>query len=210
MPILQADTAYTFSKIFELKAPPDELIQELGYRLVRADVQLPQYLGELDRLERTRSAIEEMLPYVDLSTEMARREILISGVVKDLIHYTHAQLRIEYPLKVSAYLQGNLDYLMRTHLMRTQAELLVIEAKQEDLRNGFTQLAAELMALDQWENGIDAQVLPQLVGVVTTGDLWQFGWLDRAAKVITQVVNIYAVPKELEILQRILIKVLMP
>jgi hypothetical protein len=210
MPILQADTSYTFSKIFELKAPPDELIQELGYRLVRADVQLPQYLGELDRLERTRSAIEEMLPYVDLSTEMARREILISGVVKDLIHYTHAQLRIEYPLKVSAYLQGNLDYLMRTHLMRTQAELLVIEAKQEDLRNGFTQLAAELMALDQWENGIDAQVLPQLVGVVTTGDLWQFGWLDRAAKVITQVVNIYAVPKELEILQRILIKVLMP
>jgi hypothetical protein len=210
MPILQADTSYTFSKIFELKAPPDELIQELGYRLVRADVQLPQYLGELDRLERTRSEIEEMLPYVDLSTEMARREILISGVVKDLIHYTHAQLRIEYPLKVSAYLQGNLDYLMRTHLMRTQTELLVIEAKQEDLRNGFTQLAAELMALDQWENGIDAQVLPQLVGVVTTGDLWQFGLLDRPRKVITQVVNIYAVPKELEILQRILIKVLMP
>jgi hypothetical protein len=205
MSILQADTVYTFSKIFELKAPPDELIQELGYRLVRADVQLPQYLGELDRLERTRSEIEEMLPYVDLSTEMARREILISGVVKDLIHYTHAQLRIEYPLKVSAYLQGNLDYLMRT-----QTELLVIEAKQEDLRNGFTQLAAELIALDQWENGIDAQVLPQLVGVVTTGDLWQFGLLDRAAKVITQVVNIYAVPKELEELQRILIKVLMP
>jgi hypothetical protein len=205
MSILQADASYTFSKIFELKAPPDELIQELGYRLVRADVQLAQYRGELDRLERTRSEIEEMLPYVDLSTEMARREILISGVVKDLIHYTHAQLRIEYPLKVSAYLQGNLDYLMRT-----QTELLVIEAKQEDLRNGFTQLAAELIALDQWENGVKADVLPQLVGVVTTGDLWQFGLLDRAAKVITQVVNIYAVPKELEVLQRILIKVLMP
>jgi hypothetical protein len=205
MSILQAAASYTFSKIFELKAPPDELIQELGYRLVRADVQLAQYRGELDRLERTRSEIEEMLPYVDLSTEMARREILISGVVKDLIHYTHAQLRIEYPLKVSAYLQGNLDYLMRT-----QTELLVIEAKQEDLRNGFTQLAAELIALDQWENGVKADVLPQLVGVVTTGDLWQFGLLDRAAKVITQVVNIYAVPKELEVLQRILIKVLMP
>jgi hypothetical protein len=205
MSILQADASYTFSKIFELKAPPDELIQELGYRLVRADVQLAQYRGELDRLERTRSEIEEMLPYVDLSTEMARREILISGVVKDLIHYTHAQLRIEYPLKVSAYLQGNLDYLMRT-----QTELLVIEAKQEDLRNGFTQLAAELIALDQWENGVKADVLPQLVGAVTTGDLWQFGLLDRAAKVITQVVNIYAVPKELEVLQRILIKVLMP
>ncbi len=205
MSILQADASYTFSKIFELKAPPDELIQELGYRLVRADVQLAQYRGELDRLERTRSEIEEMLPYVDLSTEMARREILISGVVKDLIHYTHAQLRIEYPLKVSAYLQGNLDYLMRT-----QTELLVIEAKQEDLRNGFTQLAAELIALDQWENGVKADVLPQLVGVVTTGDLWQFGLLDRSAKVITQVVNVYAVPKELEELQRILVKVLMP
>jgi hypothetical protein len=60
MPILQPDAAYTFSQIFELKAPPDELIQELGYRLVRADVQLPKYLGELDRLERTRSAIEKI------------------------------------------------------------------------------------------------------------------------------------------------------
>jgi hypothetical protein len=205
MAILQADTAYTFSQIFALKAAPDELIQELGYGLVRADVQLPQYGGELDRLERTRSAIEEILPYVDLSTEMARREILISGVVKDLIHYTHAQLRIEYPLKVSAYLQGSVDYLMRT-----QTELLVIEAKQEDLRNGFTQLAAELIALDQWDKGVSAAVLPQLVGAVTTGDLWQFGLLDRAAKVITQVVNVYAVPKELEVLQRILVKVLIP
>jgi hypothetical protein len=62
MAILQADASYTFSQLFALKASPDELMQELGYGLVRADVQLPQYEGELDRLERTRSAILEILP----------------------------------------------------------------------------------------------------------------------------------------------------
>ena len=47
---------------------------------------------------------------------------------------------------MSEHLQGYFDYLLRN-----QAWIIVIEAKHEDLYNGFTQLATELIALDQWD-----------------------------------------------------------
>lgn len=112
MKVLKPGGTYTFSKIFELKIPTDELADEFGYTLSKKKLELRQYGGELDRLEELRSRIEEVLPYVDLSNEASRREILISRVVTELVHYTKAQLRIEYPININQKLQGYLDYLI--------------------------------------------------------------------------------------------------
>ena len=111
--LLDPNHSYTFSKIFDLKILADELANEFGYSYTRKKLQLAQYSGTLDRLDETRSRIEEILPYVDLANETLRRKILISRVVIEVIHYTKAQLRIEYPIKVTSHLQGCLDYLMR-------------------------------------------------------------------------------------------------
>jgi hypothetical protein len=135
---------------------------------------------------------------VNLANEATRREVLISPVVMEVVHYTQAQLRIEYPVKVSEQLQGYVDYLLRT-----QCHLIVIEAMQEDMTNGFTQLAMEMIALDQWP---DTPLQSQIIGAVTTGNLWQFGRLDRASKVMEQGLNSYRVTKDLEQLLRILIR----
>jgi hypothetical protein len=198
--ILQPEIAYTFSDIFKLKPELEFLLGEFGYSLNRTSLDLPRYPGELDRLDQTFDRIEEMLAFVDLTNETARREILISPVVTDVVHYTHAQLRIEYPLKVSPQLQGNLDYLLRG-----TAELLVIEAKQEDVTNGFAQLAAELIALDQWGRSPDPSQQRFITGAVSTGVLWQFGLLDRQEKLFKQGTNSYRVPEDLETLLRILV-----
>jgi len=200
MRVLDPSQSYTFSKIFELKAEVDALAADFGYSLKRSRLALPQYTGELDRLEQLRDRIEEVLPYVNLANEATRREVLIAGVVLDLIHYTHAQLRIEYPIKVSEQLQGLLDYLLRT-----QNNLLVIEAKQEDLTNEFTQLVAELIALDRWQDSIQQ---PILIGAVTTGTVWQFGRLHRETKEIDQGLKLYLVPDDLDPLMRILVQAL--
>ena len=82
---------------------------------------------------------------LDLTNETARREIFIAPIVSELVRITHARLSIEYPLQVTPQLQGSLDYYLRT-----QTHLLVKEAKQADLTRGFTQLAMEMIALDQW------------------------------------------------------------
>jgi hypothetical protein len=198
--ILTPQQPYTFSKIFDLKIEADELVAEFGYTLQRTSLNLPLYSGELDRLEELRSRIQEVLPYVSLVNETARREVLISRVVLELVHYTKAQLRIEYPIKVTEQLQGYLDYLIRT-----ETELLVIEAKREDLDYGFTQLAAQMIALDQWEKTPDQDIL---LGVVTTGKIWQFGRLDRAHKHIDQGLEQYRVPEDLDSVMRILVAAL--
>jgi hypothetical protein len=198
--ILIPQQPYTFSKIFDLKIEADELVVEFGYTLQRTALNLPQYSGELDRLEELRSRIQEVLPYVSLVNETARREVLISRVVLELVHYTKAQLRIEYPIKVTEQLQGYLDYLIRTN-----TELLVIEAKREDLDYGFTQLAAEMIALDQWEKTPAQDIL---LGVVTTGKIWQFGRLNRVRKHIEQGLEQYRVPEDLDSVMRILVAAL--
>jgi hypothetical protein len=200
MNILTPQQPYTFSKIFDLKIEADELVAEFGYTLQRTALNLSQYSGELDRLEELRSRIQEVLPYVSLANETARREVLISRVVLELVHYTKAQLRIEYPIKVTEQLQGYLDYLIRT-----DTELLVIEAKREDLDYGFTQLAAQMIALDQWEKTPEQDIL---LGVVTTGKIWQFGRLDRARKHIDQGLEQYRVPEDLDSVMRILVAAL--
>ena len=171
MKVLEPTGSYTFSKIFELKLIAQDLAAEFGYTLTRKRLSLPQYQGELDRIRELQNRIEETLPYVNLSTETARREILVSPIILDLIHYTKAEVRIEYSIKVTEQLQGYLDYFLQQH-----NQLLIIEAKKEDLDFGFTQLAAQLIALDQWEvdNPTD-----HILGAVTTGKIWEFGLLDR-------------------------------
>jgi len=170
---------------------------------------LPQFTANLDRLDNLKSRIEESLPYISLTSEAARRELLIAPLLLDLVHYTRAQLRIEYPLTVTEQLKGSLDYYLYS-----VGKLLVIVgvacpqdvAKNADLAKGFTQLAVELIALDKWTDSEQ----PILQGAVSTGDIWQFGILHREQKQIQQGLTLYRVPDDLESLVRILIKILEP
>jgi hypothetical protein len=200
MKIINPEQSYTFSKIFELQVNVDELVADFGYSFSRNKLNLSLYEGELDRLQQLTERIEEILPNVILSSEISRREILIAPVVTELIHYTNAQLRIEYSLKVSEQLQGNLDYLLYNH-----HSLIIIEAKRENLDSGFTQLCAELIALDKWKKIGEQEII---LGAVTTGNIWQFGRLNRAKKHIEQGLESYRVPEDIEPLMRILVQAL--
>jgi hypothetical protein len=203
MSLLDHQQNYTFSRYFDMGLEASELAAELGYTLARKNLQLPQFVGELDRIGELHDRLEEVLPYVPLTSELARREIIISRVITEVIHYTHAELRIEYPLKVSNWLQGSLDYLFQ--LKNPATQFVVIEAKYEDLTRGFTQLVAELVAIDQWEKTPNLEQQPQVIGAVTTGLSWQFGRLDRASKRLEQGINSYRVPEDLDAVMRILV-----
>ena len=172
-----------------------------GVTLQRQSLTLPRYAGPLDRLVDLKTRIEESLPRLSLTSEMARREFLIAPVLTDVLHYTQASLNVEYPVAVSNQLKGSLDYLLQN-----DSTFLVSEAKNEDLERGFVQLAIELIALDQWIDS-DQTVLQ---GAISTGNIWQFGQFDRQARHVTQDLNLYRVPADLEDLLRILVYVLAP
>jgi hypothetical protein len=172
--ILDPTESYTFSDYAELSFDTSDILAELGVTLTNKALQLPHQLPiSLDAL---RLELQENLTLVSPSSEIARRECLIFPILKTLCKTLNVPLKIEYPVRVSNLLKGSFDYFIPTPY-----NLLVIEAKNADLACGFTQLAVELIALDQW---IDSSV-PLLYGAVTTGDTWKFG------------VYTYAVPSDL-------------
>jgi hypothetical protein len=197
--ILQPSQSYTFRQYFEVTYEPEDILAEFGYTLKRSLLNLPQSTTELDRLDNLKNRIQESLPYISLTSKAARRELLIAPILLDVVHYTQAQLRIEYPLTVTEQLKGSLDYYLYS-----VGKLLVVEAKNADLAKGFTQLAVELIALDRWIDS-DRDILE---GAVSTGDIWQFSVLHRQQKQIVQGLTLYRVPDELESLMRILVKIL--
>jgi hypothetical protein len=194
----QLEQNYTFADYFKLNYEPEDILGYFGYELQLQNLALPRYTGELDRLQSLQQRIEESLPYISLTSEMARREFLIAPILIDLSHYTQAKLRVAYMINASSQLKGELDYYIQS-----QNNLLVIEAKNADLQKGFTQLAVELIALDRL-----LEMTPdtlQLTGAVSTGNIWQFGILDRSKKQITQDLVLYRVPTDMEELLRILV-----
>ncbi|MEY2983826.1 MAG: hypothetical protein RLZZ568_443 [Cyanobacteriota bacterium] len=180
--------SYTFSNYFDLNIEPEDLLAEFNYGFTRQQLTLPQSNQDFSSLASLQESLKRRLPFVSLSSEIARREVLIAPILLTLIDYTQAQLRIEYSLTVSEQLKGSLDYYLHT-----QKSLIVIEAKKADLSRGFTQLAIELIALDRW---LDDGENP-LYGAVSTGDVWQFGRLDRRQKTIDQDLNLFRVPADL-------------
>ncbi len=68
----------------------------------------------------------------------------------------------------------------------------------------LAQLAVELVALDQWLNS-DTKVL---YGALSMGDIWRFGVLDRQTKQVTQDINLFRVPADLDELLNILVAIL--
>lgn len=197
--IIQPDRSYTFADYFKLNFAPQDILAYFNVTLQRRNLTLPSYRGTLDRIDELNDRIVESLPRVGLSSEIARREFLIAPVLVDVLHYTQAQLNVEYPISVSHQLKGALDYLLQD-----RQTFLVIEAKKEDLERGFLQLAIELIALDRW---IESEQ-PILYGAISTGSIWQFGRFDRQSSQMTQDLNLYRVPADLEALLRILVGIL--
>jgi hypothetical protein len=184
--ILDPAESYTFSKYAELSFDTADILAEFNVSLSNTGLQLPQQLP-IDP-EALRIELQENLTLVDPSSEIARREALIFPILKTVCKFIHAPLKIEYPVRVNSWLKGSFDYFIPT-----PQNLLVIEAKNADLAKGFTQLAVELIALDQWTNS----TAPMLYGTVTTGDTWKFGVFQRQERIICKDINTYAIPNNL-------------
>lgn len=198
MSILNENSNYSFCSYFELSNDTDEILAEFDYAFTRKRLQLPKTKSEIKGLIELRNSIEETIPYVTLSSEAAKREILIAPVLSRVAVITKRLLRIEYPVKVNNLLQGNLDYLIQS-----QHSLVVIEAKRDDMTKGFTQLAVEMIALATLEKSPDI-----LYGVVTMGDVWVFGILEQASRIITRDITSYTLPDGLEEIVKILVGIL--
>lgn len=184
--ILDPAASYSFSQYAALPFDTADILAEFGVAFQSASLQLP----EQQPLDPTPLIHEltENLALVNPTSEIARRESLIFPVLKTVCKFIQSPLKIEYSIQVSNQLKGNVDYFIPT-----PQNVIIIEAKNADLGKGFTQLAVELIALDQWlDTPVDC-----LYGAVTTGDTWKFGLFYRQQKLIQKDINTYGVPNDL-------------
>jgi len=197
--VIDPNKSYTFSDYFELNPPLDDLLAYFGYSRQVHSAILPRSQNDLSYFSHLKSQFEIHLQIVDLNSEAARCQVLVAPILFNVGAYLHTRVQIEYALNVNKQLKGKIDYYMQR-----QRNLLIIEAKNDDLGRGLTQLAVELIALDKWRESDDKP----LYGSISVGDVWRFAMLDRQTKVITQDINSYSVPTDLEELLRILIAIL--
>ena len=140
----QDGTTYTFSQIFDLNSETDKILADLGYRYRENPLSLPYRTPcSAPQLDLMRTQMRERLPYVPLTSQAARRALYVSPLLFAALDQARFTMHIDCPV-TAARLRGTVDYLLQgAH------EVIVAAARDTDMTRGFTQLAAQMVALSE-------------------------------------------------------------
>lgn len=199
-PIIDKTKSYSFIDYFNLNLPAKQVVAEFDYEFSFANLELPQASLDNIKLESLKAEYARKMQFVGLQNETARREFFIAPLFFRLLDYVETRIDFEYNLDVNALLKGKIDYFLRA-----DGTFTVVEAKFADMENGFTQLAVEMIAVDKYYEDEKGDFI---YGAVTVGDIWRFGVLDRANKIILRDFGAYSIPANLEQLFAILLGIL--
>jgi tetrahydromethanopterin S-methyltransferase subunit E len=137
-------------------------------------------LQPIEPSDTLRIAIEDSLPTVAASSEKARSEGLIYPVLMETRRILNKQVSLfsgeEFAVDEAAGLTGIVDFLMSRspQISAIQAPaIVVVEAKKADLRSGFGQCVAEMVAADRF-NHRKGKAIHHVYGIVTSGTQWRF------------------------------------
>lgn len=188
--IFKEGKKYTFSDYFEMGHPTEEIVTALGYTLISQLLPLPQN-NQFDPtvLENLKNSYYALVPKISLNSEIAKRELMIAPLLHAVIKTVEAKLNIEYSIEIDDKLSGTIDYLFHS-----TKQLIVIEAKKGDLERGFNQLAAEMIAVDKYE---EANLSARLYGAITIGEVWRFAILERNPKTLLKDIHTFRFPEDL-------------
>lgn len=114
------------------------------------------------------------------ASEAARCEIIIFPILREVYkrYSKHCALWVQKPFSYDENLTGTPDYLFTTKSPLGKTVwgiplLVIIEAKRNDFEQGWGQCLAELIAAQK----INQDPSRLVYGIVTDGNLWQFGKL---------------------------------
>jgi hypothetical protein len=116
------------------------------------------------------------------SSEASRSEVVISPILREVYkqYYTKYSFWIQKSITYDEVLCGTPDYIFseKSELGKTVLEkpiVIIAEAKRNDFEQGWGQCLAELVASQKINDDSERPVY----GVVTDGNLWQFGKLEK-------------------------------
>lgn len=167
-----------------------------------------RFLPEIEPIQPSSTLIavlEENLPLaVATGSEKARSELIISPVLVEVRRILHRQISLfsgeDFTVDESLGLNGRCDFLISRspELLAIEAPAIVIvEAKQADLKSGIGQCVAEMVAAQKF-NIAKQKPLQTIYGTITNGNQWQF--LKLETSIVTVDFTIYPLPPVEQIL----------
>jgi len=117
---------------------------------------------------------------VNIGTEKARSEMIITPILLEILDILHNKVSlfsgVDFSVDVARGLRGVCDYLFSRSPQRsfiTAPVIAIVEAKNDNVKSGLAQCAAEMVAAQAF-NQERAAPLETIYGVVTNGSIWKF------------------------------------
>jgi hypothetical protein len=135
-------------------------------------VPVSQFLSEI---------LQETTPLaLAIHTEKARSELLIAPILVELRRLVHHQISlfsgIDFTVDPEQGLSGVCDFIVSLsgeQLFLCAPVLIIVEAKNENIKGGLAQCIAALIAAIRF-NEREGNDIARVYGAVTTGNIWKF------------------------------------
>ncbi|MGB3640425.1 MAG: hypothetical protein WBA39_23055 [Rivularia sp. (in: cyanobacteria)] len=148
--------------------------------------------------------LEESLPLAASASEKARSEGIIYPVLLEVRRILNREISLfsgeDFTIDESIGLNGKCDFLLSRspEVLEIEAPAIVIvEAKKADLRTGFGQCMAEMVAAQRF-NAAKNRPVSVIYGSITSGTQWRF--LKLEGNIVTIDLMDYPLPPLEEIL----------
>jgi hypothetical protein len=117
---------------------------------------------------------------LNISTEKARSEYIIAPILAELWRLAHHQIGlfsgIDFTVDPSRGLAGICDFIIcqsAEQLYVSAPVILLAEAKNEDMKRGYAQCIAEMLAAQRFNEQANIPIA-KIYGAVTIGERWKF------------------------------------
>lgn len=135
----------------------------------------------VDASHLLKQTLEEYVPLaLAIHTEKARSEMIVAPILIEVRRRLDNRISLfsgtEFNVDKSQDLNGVCDFLISLspeQLTITAPIISIVEAKNDNIKNGIPQCIAEMVAAKRF-NEMRANPVHEIFGIVTTGSLWQF------------------------------------
>jgi hypothetical protein len=141
-----------------------------------------------------RQTLQENVPLaLDISTEKARSEFIIAPVLLEVRRQLDYRISlfsgVEFNVNPEHGLRGVCDFLLSLSPLQLTIQapvVMVVEAKNENVKQGIGQCIAEMLAAQQF-NQERHNAIETVYGAVTTGSAWKFLRLTGTAVMVDAI-----------------------
>ncbi len=135
----------------------------------------------VDPTHLLKQTLEENVPLaLAIHTEKARSELIVAPILVEVRRRMDHRISLfsgsEFNVDKSQDLTGVCDFLISLspeQLTITAPIISIVEAKNDNIKNGIPQCIAEMVAAKKF-NELQGNRVDEIFGIVTTGSLWQF------------------------------------